>query len=342
MDVITRNLQEVYGKDTLETYISTGKPITIYWGTAPTGRIHAGYFVPFLKLADFVAAGCKVIILIADLHAVLDNLKSTFELVKMRSEYYEAIIGVTLRSLGVDTDNIRFCRGTSFQLSPEYTLDVYKANTLTSVGKAQHAGAEVVKQSDNPLMSGLLYPTLQALDFEYLKADAFLGGVDQRKICMYSVDLLPRLGYKRPQIHLMNPMVPGLSKVSGAGGIKMSSSESSTKIDMLDSRKELQKKIGATYCVERDISDNTLLTCFVKSVLIPIMERKHMRIVIQRPEKYGGNISYETYNEIENAFVEGALHPADLKMGVVDWLDAILTPIREEMLPYAHLLKAYE
>lgn len=339
MELITRNLQEVYGKDSLNKLITSGKTITVYWGTAPTGRIHVGYFVPFLKIADFVAAGCKVIILIADLHATLDNLKSSFESVKLRSTYYETIIGITLRTLGVNTDNVQFCRGTSFQLSPEYTLDMYRANTLMTVSKVQHAGAEVVKQTDNPLMSGLLYPTLQALDFEYLKADAFLGGIDQRKICMYSADLLPRLGYKRQQIHLMNPMIPGLSKVSGKTESKMSSSEASTKIDLLDTRKELQKKIGSTYCVERDISDNTLLTCFVKNVLFPIMTMKGItEFNIIRPENYGGNIYYSTYDELECAFIDGRLHPVDLKLGIVDNLDKILEPIRKTMESHAKLI----
>jgi tyrosyl-tRNA synthetase len=36
--------------------------------------------------------------------------------------------------------------------------------------------AEVVKQSDKPALSGLIYPGLQALDEEYLKVDAQFGG----------------------------------------------------------------------------------------------------------------------------------------------------------------------
>ena len=50
---------------------------------------------------------------------------------------------------------------------------------------AQKAGAEVVKQTASPPLSGLLYPGLQVLDEEYLKVDAQFGGVDQRKIFMY-------------------------------------------------------------------------------------------------------------------------------------------------------------
>lgn len=98
----------------------------------------------------------------------------------------------------------------------EYTLDVYRLSSVVTEHDAKKAGAEVVKQVEHPLLSGLLYPGLQvgkhgpaclslsgtcicfhiycfmnflfyvfcyqALDEEFLKVDAQFGGVDQRKI----------------------------------------------------------------------------------------------------------------------------------------------------------------
>lgn len=43
----------------------------------------------------------------------------------------------------------------------KYTLDVYKLSSLVTEHDARKAGAEVVKQVDHPLLSGLLYPGLQ-------------------------------------------------------------------------------------------------------------------------------------------------------------------------------------
>jgi tyrosyl-tRNA synthetase len=57
---------------------------------------------------------------------------------------------------------------------------------LTSEHDAKKAGAEVVKQVDSPLLSGLVYPLLQAIDEEYLKVDCQFGGVDQRKIFTFA------------------------------------------------------------------------------------------------------------------------------------------------------------
>ena len=61
---------------------------------------------------------------------------------------------------------------------------------MVSEHDAKKAGAEVVKQSQNPLISGLLYPGLQGLDEEYLKCDAQFGGIDQRKIFMFAEEVM--------------------------------------------------------------------------------------------------------------------------------------------------------
>ena len=128
-------------------------------------------------------------ILLADLHAYLDNMKAPWELLEKRTEYYSRVIKAALTSIGVPIDKLKFVRGKEYQLTKEYTLDVYRLSSLVSEHDAKKAGAEVVKQSNNPLLSGLLYPGLQALDEEYLKCDAQFGGVDQRKIFMFAEEV---------------------------------------------------------------------------------------------------------------------------------------------------------
>jgi len=189
-------------------------------GTATTGMPHCGYFVPALKIAQFLAAGCEVTILLADIHGFLDNLKAPIEKVGYRAQYYEIIIQEMLKAVGVPLERLRFVRGSSYQKSPEYIMDVYKICSLVSEHQAKRAGAEVVKQSNDAPLSGLLYPILQVLDEQYLDCDAQFGGVDQRKLFAAAVDWLPKVGYRK-RAHLMNPMVPGLK------GSKMSSSDAS-------------------------------------------------------------------------------------------------------------------
>jgi len=89
-----------------------------------------------------------------------------------------------LESIGVPLDKLRFVRGTDYQLSREYTLDMYRLSSLVTEHDAKKAGAEVVKQVASPLLSGLLYPGLQALDEEYLKV--LTGGVGAAGRCQQS------------------------------------------------------------------------------------------------------------------------------------------------------------
>ena len=158
--LIVRNLQEVLGDDQLQKILAE-RDLRIYWGTATTGRPHIGYFVPMAKIADFLHAGCEVTILFADLHAFLDNMKAPWELLAHRTVYYEHVIKSLLKSIGVPLEKLRFVRGTDFQLSREYTLDVYRLSSVVTEHDAKKAGAEVVKQVATPLLSGLLYPGLQ-------------------------------------------------------------------------------------------------------------------------------------------------------------------------------------
>ncbi|KAG0231703.1 hypothetical protein BGW42_008655 [Actinomortierella wolfii] len=320
-ELITRSLQEVLGADQIKTILAE-RDLNIYWGTAPTGKPHLGYFVPMTKIADFLAAGCHITVLIADIHAFLDNLKAPMELVGKRAEYYTELIKATLTSIGVPTDKLKFVLGSSYQLTPEYSLANMKLCSKTTLHDAKKAGAEVVKQVESPLLSGLMYPGMQALDEEFLGVDAQFGGVDQRKIFTFAEKMLPALGYKK-RSHLMNTMVPGLA------GPKMSSSDPDSKIDLLESPEDVKRKVGKAFCEEGNITENGLLA-FVKTVLFPLrsMNGKQASFAILRPEKFGGDVVYNSYQELEDDFKDKKVHPGDLKKAVTDAINELLAPIR--------------
>lgn len=116
---------------------------------------------------------------LSDVHAFLDNLKAPLELVAYRTKYYKFILLAVFNSLGIPVSKLRFVEGSSYQLTKEYNLDNYKLCATVSEHDAKKAGAEVVKQVESPLLSGLLYPGLQALDEQYLGVDFQFGGIDQ-------------------------------------------------------------------------------------------------------------------------------------------------------------------
>ncbi|UYP48652.1 Tyrosine--tRNA ligase [Candidatus Lokiarchaeum ossiferum] len=331
LSLIQRNLQEIIDGDKIEEILSS-RDLKIYWGTATTGKPNLGYLVPIFKIADFLKAGCQVTILFADLHAYLDNMKSTWEMLAKRTRYYEFLIKEMLNLIKAPLDKLNFVQGTDFQLSKEYTLDMYKLSALVTTKNTQKAGAEVVKQVKNPKMSGLLYPILQTLDEEYLKVDAQFGGVDQRKIFMFAREFLPKLNYKK-RIHFMNPLIPGL----GESG-KMSSSEPNSKIDFDDTPKQIKKKISKAFCKDGVIEGNGLLS-IMKYIIFRKLEDEQRAFIIDRPEQYGGKIIFNSYGELESKFGEGTLSSIDLKQGLTQELIAFLHPLREKIAQNSQLLK---
>ncbi|CUM55472.1 unnamed protein product [Debaryomyces tyrocola] len=327
-NLITKNLQEVLNGAIIKNVLENEKrPLKIYWGTAPTGKPHCGYFVPMLKLAHFLKAGCEVKVLLADLHAFLDNMKAPLEVVNYRAKYYECVVKAILTSINVPIEKLIFVVGSSYQLTPEYTMDIFRMSNSVSQNDAKRAGADVVKQVANPLLSGLIYPLMQALDEEHLGVDAQFGGVDQRKIFVLAEENLQSIGYKK-RAHLMNPMVPGL----GQGG-KMSASDPNSKIDILDDPKQVRKKVNSAYCAPGEIENNGLIA-FIEYVIQPIQELQSekdgvFKLDIDRPEKYGGPISYDSIDELKADFSSEKLSPVDLKSGVAEKIIELLAPIRE-------------
>ena len=215
-----------------------------------------------VKLAHFLRAGCTIKILLADIHGFLDNLKAPIELVKYRAEYYRFVLTSLLKSLNVPIDRLEVVLGSSYQLSAEYTMDLFRLSSVVSEHDSKKAGAEVVRQVANPTLSGLIYPLMQTLDEQYLDVDVQFGGVDQRKIFTLAAESLPKINYKE-RAHLMNPMVPGLS------GGKMSASDQDSKIDLLDPPDLVEKKLKRAHCAPKEVEGNGIIG-FVEYVLLSV------------------------------------------------------------------------
>lgn len=114
----------------------------------------------------------------------MDNLKAPLELVAHRTKYYKHLLISVFTSLGIPTNKLRFVEGSSYQLTKEYSMDNYRLCAIVTEHDAKKAGAEVVKQVESPLLSGLLYPGMQALDEQYLGCDFQFGGVDQVRFAL--------------------------------------------------------------------------------------------------------------------------------------------------------------
>src|SRR3989338_292231 len=111
-ELVKRNTAEIIEEKELRELLNKKKNPVVYWGTAPTGKPHVGYFLPMLKIADFLKAGFKVKILLADLHAALDN--TPWEVLEKRYKYYKKIIPLIIRAVGVDVKHLEIVKGSDF------------------------------------------------------------------------------------------------------------------------------------------------------------------------------------------------------------------------------------
>ncbi|KAK4219483.1 tyrosine tRNA ligase [Rhypophila decipiens] len=276
LDLITRRIptQDVWGLDLIKERMdneSKLRTLRTLWATSPTGRPHVGYFIPLLKMVEFLAADVEVVIYLLDVYSFLDNVKYPMEQVLHRMEYYkytvhamfEMLLGRPISS-NIDlhvgkkdtrsyatSAGVKFFQESTLHFMDGFIKDQWRLWAVTP----QQAVRESWDRAYNPdMLSPMLCPGLQSLAEEWLHVDFQFGGTDQRGLFTYAERFLPQLGYSR-RAHLMNPMLPNLF------GDKMSSSHPpNTKIRLLDDEATVKDKVAKAH--ERSVAaaaaaDNT-------------------------------------------------------------------------------------
>jgi len=323
-DLITRNATEVVTDEELEALADAPEGKRAYVGYEPSGVLHLGHLLTANKLIDLQDAGLEVVILLADVHAYL-NGKGTFEEIEATAE----VMREQFLAYGLDPERTEFVYGSSYQLDEDYLLDLHEMALSTTLNRAQRAMAEI-QGDETAKVSHVVYPLMQALDIEYLDLDLAVGGLDQRKVHMLAREELPELGYEsRPAIH--TPILADLT--TGVG--KMSSSGESVTLSMEDSTEEIEEKINGAYCPptrdpepndDGEERENPVLELFRYHVFPRFDE-----VVVERPEEYGGDLTYESYEALAEDLDSGELHPADAKSTLAASLDELMAPGRERL-----------
>jgi len=308
LSLISRNAVDTIGLDEVETKMRNGKTLHGYLGTAPTRSPSIGYFIPLMKFRDLVHADVEMTMFIADLHAFLDKGSRWIDRTIERTAYYIFIIGEILKTLGVDRSEYTFVRGCDVQLDRNYIMDLFKLLTFISDKQAKKAGSEVVKQNKDVMLSSLIYPLMQVIDAVVLCADIEIGGLDQRKIFALGRDHIESIGCDKCA-HVMNELLPSLGKP----GNKMSSSDLMGKIEFTDTREKIAEKLKKAYCVEKEVKQN------------PCMDLARL-IVFPIKDSLG---EFKSYNDLENAWMEGNVYAKQLKDMLTDAIDEIIDPIRK-------------
>jgi len=305
----TRNTVEIVTDEELRALLDAPAR-SVYAGYEPSGEIHLGHLVTVNKLMDLQKAGFEVTVLLADLHAFL-NHKGTLDEVRETAEYNRRCF----EALGLK--GAKYVMGTDLQLHPDYELLVLQLSQEVTVNRAKRSMDEVGRGMDHPAVSQMVYPIMQMADIAMLGVDAAVGGIDQRKIHMLAREHLPAMGYTTP-VCIHTPILNGLD------GKKMSSSAGNL-ISVADSPEDITRKMKKAFCPP-EIEENPVLQV-LKYHVFPRFET----VEIHRPEKFGGDLAFASYEAVESAYAAGQVHPLDLKKSAVEHLNAILEPVREKM-----------
>ena len=205
-----------------------------------------------------------------------------------------------LQFLNINTHDITFVQGSSYQLTSEFTMDVYKFNASCTVSQVKKAGLNAVIQSEDPLMTSLLYPTLQALDIEYTKSDIFFGDSNQREICKFADRTLQKLGYNK-RTYFLNHFNEKINLLNN--------------ISFLDTYDMIKHKLSNMSFVS--------IAEFFDILIFDIYKCIKQDIIIN-------NIKYNTLDDVFDNYKNKILSKEEIIEFVLDTINNINEPIRVE------------
>ncbi|MEM4259189.1 MAG: tyrosine--tRNA ligase [Candidatus Pacearchaeota archaeon] len=309
-EILMQNIAEVVTKEEFDELLKKKKNPVVYCGYEPSGPMHLGHFVTITKLQDLAECGFRVKVLLADVHAML-NKKGSREEIKKEVERWKK----TLKAVGLKAEVVL---GSDFQFKPDYVMDVMAMAQGSTIQRGLRSMQEIARDVENATISQLWYPLMQVADIKHLKADVALGGMEQRKVHMIGKDMEKVINYKFVALH-----TPLITSLKGPGE-KMSKSIPGSGISITDSYEEIEKNIKNAYCPEKIVVENPILQ-IMKLIIFPRFEN----IEVKRERKFGGDLKFKNYAELEKSFAEGKLHPLDLKKSVVEYLEKIIAPIRK-------------
>lgn len=279
--------------------------VNILWGVAPTGPIHIGYLIPLNKLLDFKSLGFKLKLIIADLHAYLDDKKSSLDTLEVRTEYYRQCFG----ALGLK--DIKYIYGIKdIHLNREYLEELFILSTESKIDEIWKSFLTTLRIKDFPTVSAFIYTLMQILDIRYLNVDLVLVGNDELPIYDYGMNLLKQ-AYNYDFTVLSTSLLHDIT-----GYEKMSCSKTDRSILIHDPPHIIRSKIEASICQPKNTSNNMCVD-IVKFILIPNVGYVNV-----------GSQTIKNLQSFLKGYENAEISPQELKKSVFSSLIEILKPVR--------------
>jgi tyrosyl-tRNA synthetase len=332
--LITQNLQEIITLDELRRLLETNDHPRGYVGFEPSGMMHAGTgLVVGKKMKDYADAGFHFIIYLAEWHGWINNkLGGDLDNIRAGAEYFKDCF----TALGLPPGKVEYLWASDIVSHGDYWEKVVRVMKAMTMKRALRAMPIMGRSADSEDVeaSWVLYPALQTSDIFQMKLDAACSGMDQRKVHMLAREIAPKLNQKVP-VCLHSPLLPGLQDMTIQGSFdededinktitqKMSKSVAKGAIWVNDSPQEIRQKYKEAYCPPKQAMGNPILE-HVRLVIFPHAGK----LEITRPMKFGGDATFESYEELSKSYAEGKLHPMDLKNAVAEKMIELLEPVR--------------
>jgi tyrosyl-tRNA synthetase len=348
-NLIKRNVEEILTEEDLRYLLDSGTKIKHYIGFEISGKIHLGTGLMCMsKVKDFMDAGIDCSIFLADWHSwINDKLGGDLEKIKkVAVGYFKEGMKASLKCVGGDPEKLKFVLGSELYHSNDLywqtMIDISKHTSLARIKRSITIMGR--KEGESIDFAKLLYPPMQVADIFIQEVNLAHGGLDQRKAHVIARDvalklktkqLLDKSGKPIKPVAVHHHLILGLGKPpiwpipkerlqELWSALKMSKSNPDTCIFIHDSPEEIKRKVNQAFCMEGETEFNPILD-WTKYIIFNL----HSALEVKRPEKFGGEITYTSYKELEKDFAKKKLHPMDLKSAVAEKLIQILEPARK-------------
>jgi len=336
IDIVTKNTQEIVTNEELRQLLQTEAKPRAYWGFEPSALMHIGIGVICgSKIKDMVKAGFDFTIFLADWHAWINNkLNGNMDNIRICGEYFKDCF----TGFGINPNSVHYLWTSDLAKDIEYWEKVIRISKSVSLQRTWRALPIMGREMSLTDMetAWIYYPCLQAADIFQMDLHVACASMDQRKAHMLARDAGEKLGWRKP-VCVHTPLLVSLkgfqkaekefdedAKLSMLIGSKMSKSIPEGCIFMHDTPKEIKAKLRDAFCPPKQAQGN------------PVLEAARLTVFVEKPSleiprlpKYGGPKTFNGYEELEKAYVNGEIHPLDLKEGVAEALIEILAPVRE-------------
>jgi tyrosyl-tRNA synthetase len=183
-ELLTRGVEQVIVRQTLEEKLKSGEKLKLYMGIDPTGsQIHLGHTIPLRKLRDFQRLGHQVIFLIGNFTALIGDTsdKDSMRPVMTQQEIEENFKTYKEQASKIlDFDKIEIRYNADWLSKLSFTEVVKLAQQFTVQQMIERDLYQKRLQAGKPIgLHEFLYPLMQGYDSVAMDVDLEIGGNDQ-------------------------------------------------------------------------------------------------------------------------------------------------------------------